>query len=147
LVDDGVAAGTPAPEDLRQILATARTVAVVGLSDKPQRPSHEVAAYLQAEGYRIIPVNPMITRVLGENAYSSLRAIAEPIDVVDIFRRPEFVPAIVEDAIAIGAKVMWMQLGIVHEEAAERARAAGLTVVMNTCMATTHDRLRSLGRI
>lgn len=147
MADGGLAAAAPTLDFLLEILNGARTVAVVGLSDKPHRPSYEVAAYLQAEGYRIIPVNPMITQVLGENAYPSLRAIAEPIDVVDIFRRPEFVPEIVEDAIAVGAKVVWMQLGITHEEAAARARAAGLTVVMNTCMATTHDGLRSLGRI
>jgi len=147
LAEGGLAAATPALEVLLEILSAARTIAVVGLSDKPHRPSHEVAAYLQAEGYRIIPVNPTITEVLGEKAYASLRDIAEPIDVVDVFRRPEFVPEIVEDAIVVGAKVVWMQLGIVHEEAAARARAAGLTVVMNTCMATTHDRLRSMGRL
>ena len=137
----------PTVEDLREILVATRTIAVVGLSDKTHRPSHEVAAYLQAEGYRIIPVNPAITQVLGQKAYPSLRDVTEPIDVVDVFRRPEFVPEIVEDAIAVGAKVVWMQLGIVQEQAAARARAAGLTVVMNTCMATTHDRLRSLGRL
>jgi hypothetical protein len=144
---DGGRAASPALDELRDILLTARTIAVVGLSDKSHRPSHEVAAYLQAEGYRIIPVNPTITEVLGERAYASLRDVAEAIDVVDIFRRPQFVPEIVDDAIAIGAKVVWMQLGIVHEEAAARARAAGLTVVMNTCIATTHDRLRALGRL
>jgi predicted CoA-binding protein len=129
----------------REILTTSRTIAVVGLSDKPFRPSHEVAGYLKDEGYRIIPVNPHVTEVLGEKAYPGLRDIPEPVDVVDIFRRAEFVPAIVDDAIAIGAKVVWMQLGIVHEAAAARARAAGLRVVMNACLATTHDRLRSLG--
>lgn len=146
MVNGGLTA-TSDLDALREILVAARTIAVVGLSDKPHRPSHEVAAYLQDAGYRIIPVNPMITEVLGERAYASLRDIAAPIDIVDIFRRPQFVPQIVEDAIAIGAKVVWMQLGIVHEEAAARARAAGLAVVMDTCLATTHDRLRALGRL
>ena len=135
----------PALEDLRQILATSKTIAVVGLSDKPERPSYEVASYLKNEGYRIIPVNPKITETLGEQAYPSLRDIPEPVDIVDIFRRQEYVPSIVEDAIAIGAKVVWMQLGIINEAAAARARAAGLKVVMNACLATTHDALRARG--
>lgn len=132
-------------DELRQILATAKTIAVVGLSDNPERPSHEVAGYLKDEGYRIIPVNPSITEAIGERAYPSLRDIPEPVDVVQIFRRPEDVPPIVEEAIAIGAKVVWMQLGIAHDEAAARARQAGLKVVMNTCMATVHDSLREQG--
>ncbi len=131
----------------REILTTSKTVAVVGLSDKPHRPSHEVAGYLKDEGYRIIPVNPNVTDVLGEKAYPTLRDIPEPVDVVDIFRRSEFVPAIVDDAIAVGAKTVWMQLGIVHATAAAKARAAGLKVIMNACMATTHDLLRSRGLI
>ncbi len=134
-------------EDLRQILATAKTVAVVGLSDKPDKPSHSIPAYLQRQGYRIIPVNPKLTEVLGEKAYPTLRDVPVPVDVVDIFRRAEDVPPVVEDAIAIGAKVVWMQLGIVNEEAAARAEAAGLTVVMDTCMGATHQRLRSRGEI
>jgi predicted CoA-binding protein len=138
---------TKSLEELRQILASARTIAVVGLSDKPDRPSYDVAAYLQQEGYRIFPVNPNIARVLGEKAYASLRDLPEAVDVVDIFRRPEHVPAVVEDAIATGAKVVWMQQGIVHEEAAARAEAAWLTVVMDTCMGATHRYLRSMGKI
>jgi predicted CoA-binding protein len=136
-------------EELRQILVTTKTIAVVGLSDKPDRPSHTVAAYLQEQGYRIIPVNPNLSEVLGEKAYASLRDIPEAIDidVVDIFRRPEHVPPVVEDAIAIGAKVVWMQVGITHEEAAARAEAAGLTVVMDTCMGATHRLLRAMGEI
>jgi predicted CoA-binding protein len=134
-------------EELRQILAEAKTIAVVGLSDKPERPSYEVAAYLQQEGYRIIPVNPNVREVLGEKAYASLRDIPEVVDVVDIFRRPEYVPPIVEDAIAMGAKVVWMQLGIINEEAALRAESAGLTVVMDACMAATHRSLRAMGKI
>src|SRR5688500_7467627 len=122
----------PTLEELQQILATAKTIAVVGLSDKPDRPSHAIPAYLQEEGYRIIPVNPKLSEVLGEKAYASLRDIPVPVDIVDIFRRAEDVPPIVEDAIAIGAKVVWMQMGIVNEEAAARAEAAGLTVVMDT---------------
>lgn len=132
-------------EEARQILATSKTIAVVGLSNNPERPSHEVASYLQDEGYRIIPVNPRISKTVGVKAYPSLHDIPEPVDVVQIFRRPEHVPLIVDDAIAIGAKVVWTQLGIVHEEAAARARAAGLRVVMNTCMATMHNALRERG--
>jgi predicted CoA-binding protein len=100
-----------------------------------------VARYLQEAGYRIIPVNPRLSAVLGERAYPSLRDVPQPVDIVLIFRRREFVPAVVEDAIAIGARVVWMQRGIVHPAAAARARAAGLRVVMDTCMATTHDAL------
>ena len=126
------------PNEIREILASARTIAVVGLSDKPDRDSHRVAAYLQRAGYRILPVNPAVTTVLGEKAVPGLRDLTEPVDVVDIFRKPEAVPAIVEDAIAIGAKVIWMQDGIVHNAAADRARAAGLKVVMGRCMLRDH---------
>jgi predicted CoA-binding protein len=134
-------------EEMRQILATAKTIAVVGLSDKPDRPSYGVAAYLQEQGYRIIPVNPNLSQVLGEKAYPNLRQIPEAVDVVDIFRRAEHVPAIVDDAIAINAKVVWMQLGIVNEVAAARAEAAGLTIVMDACMAATHRYLRSMAKL
>ncbi|RME93598.1 MAG: CoA-binding protein [Verrucomicrobia bacterium] len=125
-------------EEIREILRTARTVAIVGLSDKPHRPSHGVAAYLQQHGYRIIPVNPNVQEVLGEKAWPSLSDVPEPVDVVDIFRAPDAVPGIVEEAIRKGAKVIWMQEGIVHNEAADRARAAGLKVVMNKCMLKEH---------
>lgn len=134
-------------ESLRQILASVKTIAVVGLSNKPDRPSNEIAAYLKAQGYRIIPVNPAITEALGERAYASLREIPEHVDVVQVFRRPDDVPPVVDDAIAISAKVVWMQEGIVHEESAARARAAGLTVVMDTCMRATHRALRAQGEI
>ena len=134
-------------EDVRQILTASKIIAVVGLSPTPYRPSHEVASYLKDEGYRIIPVNPKISQTLGEKAYPSLREVPEPVDIVQIFRRPEHVPAIVEDAIAIGAKVVWMQLGIINEDAAARARAAGLQVVMNTCMAIAHNALRARGQL
>jgi hypothetical protein len=126
------------PDEIRQLLATARTIAIVGLSDKPERDSFRVAQYLKAHGYRIIPVNPNVPEVLGERAYASLRDVPVPVDIVDIFRKPEAVPGIVEDAIAIGARAIWMQEGIAHNAAADRARAAGLQVVMNKCMMKEH---------
>jgi hypothetical protein len=125
-------------EEIREILNSARVIAVVGLSDKPDRDSYRVAADMQRAGYRIIPVNPAVKEVLGEKSYSSLRDVPEKIDIVDIFRKPDAVPAIVEDAIAVGAKVVWMQEGIVHNEAADRARAAGLKVVMDRCLLREH---------
>lgn len=137
----------PIQEEFWQILRTSETIAVVGLSSKPDRPSYEIAAYLKAQGYRIIPVNPTITEVLGERAYPSLRDIPERVDIVQIFRKPEDVPPIVEDAIAIGAKVVWMQPGIVNQEAAARAEAAELKVVMDTCMRATHRALRASGHL
>ncbi|HWP35866.1 MAG TPA: CoA-binding protein [Thermodesulfobacteriota bacterium] len=124
------------------ILREARTIAMVGLSADPYRPSSFAAIYLQREGYRVIPVNPRYAgqTILGERVYASLRDIPVPVDVVDIFRAAEHVPAIVEEAIAIGAKVVWMQLGIRHPEAAARARAAGLAVVEDRCMKVEHAR-------
>ncbi|HJW88871.1 MAG TPA: CoA-binding protein [Dehalococcoidia bacterium] len=130
-------------EEIEGILKEARAVAVVGLSPKPDRPSYVVARYLQAQGYRIIPVNPNTQEILGEKAYPSLLSIPEKVDIVDIFRRPEEVPPVVEEAIRIGAKVVWMQEGIVHEGAAQRAREAGLKVVMDRCMKKEHQRLHS----
>lgn len=123
------------------ILRSARTIAVVGLSGKRFRPSYGVAEYLQKAGYRVIPVNPGEMAVLGEKCYPSLDAIPEPVDIVDIFRRAEFVPEIVEAAIRKGVKVVWMQEGVIHEEAARRAEAAGLLVVMDRCMLKDHRRL------
>lgn len=123
------------------ILGEARTIAVVGLSARRFRPSHGVAEYLQRAGYRIIPVNPKIAEVLGERSYASLDEVPEPVDIVDIFRRPEHVPAIVEAAIRKGAKTIWMQEGVVHEEAARRAEAAGLVVIMDRCILKDHRRL------
>ncbi len=134
-------------DDVQRILKQTKTIAVVGLSDKPDRDSYQIASYLQQQGYRIIPVNPRIKEVLGEKAYPSLRDVPDPVDVVDIFRRSEDVPPIVEDAIAIGAKVVWMQSGIVNEEAAARAEAAGLKVIMDACMRSAHRTLRASGRI
>ena len=129
------------PAEIRAILASARVVAVVGLSDNPGRDSYHVAAYLQRQGYRIVPVNPKLTDVLGEKAYARLTDVPEAVDVVDIFRRAEAVPEIVDDAIQIGAKAIWMQDGIVHNAAADKARAAGLQVVMNRCMLRDHRNL------
>jgi predicted CoA-binding protein len=126
------------PEEIRDILRAAHTVAVVGLSDKPDRDSYQVANYLHKAGYRIIPVNPAVPSVLGEKSYPSLRDVPDKIDVVDIFRKPDAVPGIVEDAIAVGAKVVWMQEGIAHNAAADRARAAGLRVVMSRCILKEH---------
>jgi len=128
---------------LKDILKTAKVIAVVGLSPNPARDSYEVAEYLQQAGYRIIPVNPKADRILGEKVYPDLRSIPEPIDVVDIFRRSEYVPAIVDEALEIGAKTIWMQLGVVHEEAARKAADAGLEVVMDRCMLREHKRLLS----
>jgi predicted CoA-binding protein len=118
-----------------QILASFHTWAVVGLSDKPHRPSHSVASLLQQRGYRIVPVNPRLTSVLGESCYPKLSAIPFPVEVVDIFRRSSEAGAVVDEAIAVGAKAVWMQLGVIDEAAAQRARAAGLAVVMDRCPA------------
>lgn len=123
-----------------EILQSVRTIAVVGLSGKRYRPSYGVAEYLQRSGYRIVPVNPEETEVLGERSYPDLDSVPGEIDVVDIFRRSEFVPEIVEAAIRKGAKVVWMQEGVIHEEAASRAREAGLTVVMDRCILKDHRR-------
>ena len=128
--------------EIRDLLRAAKVIAVVGISDRPDRDSHRVAAYLQRHGYRIVPVNPALKEVLGEVCRASLRDIPGKVDLVDVFRRPEFVPAIVEDAIAIGAPAIWLQDGVVHEEAAERARRAGLAVVMDDCTMRQHLRLR-----
>jgi len=128
-------------EKMAQIVRSARTIAVVGLSAKPDRPSNEIARYMQKAGYRIIPVNPHLTEVLGERAYPSLREISAHVDVVLIFRRPEAVPPVVDDAIALGAPVVWMQPGAENPEAAERAQAAGLTAVVGMCMRTMHRSL------
>lgn len=121
-----------------EILRSARTVAVVGLSSDPDRPSFGVAQYLQRAGYRIIPVNPKETEVLGEKAWPSLRDVPDKIDIVDIFRRSVDVPPVVKQAIETGAKAVWMQLGIRNAEAAEEARRAGLAVVEDNCIAVTH---------
>jgi len=123
------------------LLRRSRTIAVVGLSSKKFRPSYGVAEYMQEQGYRIIPVNPNEVGVLGEKAHASIEDIGEHIDIVDIFRRSEFVPAIVESAIRIGAGAIWMQEGVVHEDAARQAREAGLEVVMDRCILKEHMRM------
>jgi predicted CoA-binding protein len=127
--------------EIADILRTSRTIAVVGLSDKPERDSYHVAAYLQQQGYRIIPVNPAVAQVLGEKSYARLEDVPEKIDVVDVFRKAEAVPEVVDAAIAVGAKVVWLQEGIIHNAAAEKARAAGLRVVQSRCMLKEHLRL------
>ena len=122
-------------EDIYQLLAETRTIALVGASDRPDRPSYGVMAYLQSRGYRVIPVNPQITgeHVHGEYVWRELAQIGEPIDIVDIFRRPNAAGEAVDEAIAVGAKAVWLQLGVINEEAAARAEAAGLKVVMDRC--------------
>jgi predicted CoA-binding protein len=127
-----------AGDPVSQILKTSKTIAVVGLSNKHYRPSYGVSEYMQSAGYRIIPVNPGQAQVLGEKSYAKLEDIPEPVDIVNIFRRSEFVPEIVEAAIRIGARAVWMQEGVIHSEAAERARAAGLFVIMDACILKEH---------
>ena len=123
---------------VKEILERYRAIAVVGLSSHPWRASYSVSRYMQNAGYRIIPVNPLETEVLSEKAYPTLDEVPEPFEIVDIFRRPEYVPDIVEAAIRRGARVVWMQLGVVNEAAAARARAAGLEVVMDRCILQDH---------
>ena len=125
-----------------ELLKTSRTIAVVGLSSRRFRPSYGVAQYMQQNGYRIIPVNPFEQQVLGEKCYPDLDSVPDPVDIVNIFRRSEFVPDIVEAAIRIGARAVWMQEGVVHPEAAARAAAAGLTVVMDRCILKDHAGIR-----
>lgn len=135
---------TLSDDEIAEILRPPKTIAVVGISDKPNRDSYDVAKYLQDQLYRMIPVNPMLERVLNRPCYPRLRDIPERVDIVDIFRRPDAVPEIVDEAIAIGAKVVWMQLGAENEAAADKARQAGLEVVMYRCIKRDHSRL--LGR-
>lgn len=133
-----------AAEDL---LRTANTIAVVGLSNNEMRPSHGVSAYMQDAGYRIIPVNPQETEILGEPCYRTLDDVPDAVDIVNVFRASNYVPPIVESAIRKGAKGVWMQEGVVHEEAAERARQAGLLVVMDTCILKVHASMRRGGKL
>ena len=130
--------------DIDRVLTQYRTVAIVGASPDPQRPSYRVANFLKNEGYRIIPVTPKGGEILGEKVYPNLSSIPVPVEVVDIFRRSEEIPLVVEEAIAIGAKAVWMQEELINEEAAERARKAGLTVIMDHCM--RKELLKKLGR-
>lgn len=126
-----------------EILNSCRVIAIVGLSSNPDRPSYGVASYLKEQGYRIIPVNPRETEILGEVCCPDLTSISEPVDAVDIFRRPEDVTSIVEQAIKIGAKAVWMQEGVINETAACQARDAGLLVVMDRCMLKEHKKLKA----
>jgi predicted CoA-binding protein len=132
----------PPPEEIKQIIDSSRTIAVVGLSSKPDRASNGVARYLQSQGYEIIPVNPRETDVLGQKSYPDLAAIGRPVDIVDIFRRSEETPPIVKEAIAIGARYIWLQEGIFSQEAYDLARAAGIPIVMNLCLLKEHQRSR-----
>jgi predicted CoA-binding protein len=144
MADIGVNGATvPEDRELRALLGDARTIAVVGLSSNPDRPSNSVAGYLQEHGYAIVPVNPRETEVLGERAFASLLDIPSdvPVDVVDVFRRAEETPAVARDAVAIGAKVLWLQDGIVNEEAYRIASGAGLDVIMGVCIRNTIKRL------
>ena len=125
-------------DSIADLLKRSKTIAVVGLSDSPLRPSHGVAAYMQSHGYRIIPVNPNITEALGEQSYASLLDIPEKIDIVNIFRRPEYVEEIVDQAIQLKVPAIWMQEDVVHEKAAEKARKAGIFVVMDMCILKEH---------
>jgi uncharacterized protein len=134
----GVIVSENESEKIDELLKNAKTTAVVGLSPSPLRPSFGVAAYLQTHGYRIIPINPEIDSALGEKAYGSLREVPEKIDIVDVFRRPENVPPIVEEAIALNVPAIWLQETVVHEEAAEKARQAGIFVVMDRCILKEH---------
>lgn len=136
--DSNGASAHSAGDSISQILKNSRTIAVVGLSSRRHRPSFGVSEYMQSAGYRIIPVNPSETEVLGEKCYARLEDVPEAVDIVNIFRRSEFVPEIVESAIRIGARSVWMQEGVAHPEAAERARRAGLFVVMNCCILKEH---------
>jgi predicted CoA-binding protein len=133
----------PPDEEVVELLKSAKTVAVVGISHKEDRDSYKVAKYLKEHGYKIIPVNPKYKEVLGEPCYPDLKSVPEKIDVVDIFRNIDAIPGIVDEAINVGAGAVWMQLGLAHNESAEKARQAGLKVVMNKCMKMEHQRLLS----
>lgn len=135
--------GVPETDPIAELLKRSKTIAVVGLSDNPLRPSHGVSAYMQAQGYRIIPVNPRITEALGEKSYPSLRDIPDGIDIVNIFRRSELVEEVVDEAIALKIPAIWMQEDVINEKAAAKARAAGAFVVMDRCILKEHQtRLR-----
>jgi predicted CoA-binding protein len=128
----------PRSDEIGEVLKGSRTIAVVGLSERPLRPSHGVSAYMQTQGYRIIPVNPNIRGALGEKAYPSLLEVPEKIDIVNVFRRSEFVPAIVDQAIQLKVPAIWMQEGVIHAPAAEKARKAGILVIMDSCILQEH---------
>ena len=131
---------TTATDEIGELLKRTKTIAVVGLSDSPLRPSYGVSAYMQSHGYKIIPVNPSIKGSLGEKAVASLAEVEEKIDMVDVFRRPEYVPELVDEAIRLKVPAIWLQEDVIHEEAAEKARKAGLFVVMDKCILKEHRR-------
>jgi predicted CoA-binding protein len=131
---------TTASDEIGELLKRTKTIAVVGLSDSPLRPSYGVSAYMQSHGYRIIPVNPSIKGSLGEKAVATLADVPEKIDMVDVFRRSEFVPELVDEAIRLKVPAIWLQEGVIHEEAAEKARKAGILVVMDRCVLKEHRR-------
>jgi predicted CoA-binding protein len=131
-------ASLPQPDPIAELLKKAKTIAVVGLSDNPLRPSHGVAAYMQSHGYRIIPVNPKIAECLGEKAYATVLDVPEKIDIVNIFRRPEYVEEVVDQAIQLKVPAVWMQEEVIHDKAAEKARKAGIFVVMDRCILMEH---------
>jgi hypothetical protein len=131
-------ASFPQPDPIADLLERTKTIAVVGLSNDPWRASHGVSAYMQSQGYRIIPVNPQIESCLGEKSYASLLAVPEKIDLVNIFRRPEFVEEVVDQAIQLKVPAVWMQEDVIHEKAAEKARQAGIFVVMDSCILKEH---------
>jgi predicted CoA-binding protein len=132
----------PSDDALRQLLTSAQTIAMVGASNNPDRSAYGIMQKLQREGYRVIPVNPRETEILGEHAYPTLADVPVPIDIVDVFRRPEDTPAIADEAVKVGAKALWLQTGIVSEDAATRAEKGGLMVVMDACISSTHNFLR-----
>ena len=134
---------TTEADRITELLNTAKTIAVVGLTDSPLRPSYGVSHYMRSQGYRIIPVNPYIKEWEGEKAYASLLDVPEKVDIVNVFRRPEFVPDVVDQAIQIKAPAIWMQEGVVHEEAAKKARQAGIFVVMDLCILKEHRKRQS----
>jgi predicted CoA-binding protein len=131
----------PPPEKIKELLENSKTIAVVGLSPKPDRASNGVSEYLQKQGFRIIPVNPGENEILGEKSYSDLKSIPDRVDIVDVFRRPEAAPGIVEEAIAVGAGAVWLQEGVVSEAAFEAGSRAGLIMIMDRCIFKTHRQL------
>jgi predicted CoA-binding protein len=132
----------PSDAELKELMSTASTIAVVGASSNPERPSNGIMRKLLSVGYHVIPVNPHETEVLGEHAYASLSDVPVPVDIVDVFRRSEYTPSIADEAVKIGAKTLWLQSGVKNEEAAMRAKAGGLSVVMDACLGTMHAILR-----
>jgi uncharacterized protein len=133
----------PSDDRLKQILTNASTIAIVGASGNPDKPSYRIMQQLKRAGYKVIPINPKELEILGERSYPSLIDVPEPIDIVDVFRRPEDTPAIADDAVKIGAKTLWLQEGIANDDAASRAAAGGLDVVMNLCVGATQSRLKT----